>query len=212
MQDVYVYIHTHILYKACIYYPNAHYLTRNKKYYTWFTVGVINMKQDNQQSSPVTRISWLCHVLTLCLHEIPFNNKCILTATTYFSFNTECIISVPNLWLPLVQHTTEIQATVRTSLFWNCHLCFNVWATALCTYGTVAGAPHAYYSRMLQKQWQLHCQSTVTALAFSNKVQCPVPSAHSIKTWISSFCPKKGSKESHPYTEKHWVRDWRRVH
>jgi len=90
-----------------------------KKYYTWFTVGVINKKQDNQQSSPVTRISWLCHVLILCLQEIPFNNKCILTATTSF-LNTERRVSVLNLWLSHAQDATETRATVRTSLFWKC--------------------------------------------------------------------------------------------
>jgi hypothetical protein len=119
-RHVYTHTHIHILYKACIYYPTADYVTYNKTHYTWFTVGVINMKQDNQQSSPVTRISCLCHILTLCLHEIPFN-KCILTATTYFNFlNTECIIYVLTLWLSHLQDATETQSAARTSLFWNC--------------------------------------------------------------------------------------------
>lgn len=77
------------------------------------------MKQDNQQSSPVTRISRLCHVLILCLQEIPLNNKSILTETTSF-LNTECTVSVLNLRLSHAQDATETRATVRTSLFWKC--------------------------------------------------------------------------------------------
>jgi len=168
------------------------------------------MKQDKQQSSPVTKISRLCHVLILCLQEIQFNNKRILTATTYFRFlNTDCIISVLNLWLSHVQDATETRATVTTGLFWNClggvYAVTCVWMCEPRQFAPTEQWPvhHVFIiDAFYKKQWQLHYHSTVTALAFPNKVQNPVPSANSIKTWINSAGPDKASKERAIHTLK----------